>query len=98
MLAQVRTYKIKDGAMDEFVTLWRDHIVPAREAHGFRVVGAWNDPDDATFVWVVEHEAPEGWGAAEKAYYDSPERQNLPRNPSELMDGADTKVLHPVGR
>ena len=96
MLVQVRTYKIKPGDMEEFVALWRDHIVPAREAHGFQVLGAWNDDESGTFVWVVGHEAPDGWGAVEKTYYDSPERQGLPRNPAELMDGADTKVLHPV--
>jgi hypothetical protein len=97
MLVQVRTYKIKPGDMEEFVALWRDHIVPARAAHGFQVLGAWND-DDGTFVWVVGHEAPDGWDAVEKAYYDSPERQGVPRNPSELMDGAETKVLTPVAR
>jgi NIPSNAP protein len=96
MLAQVRTYKIKQGDMEEFVALWRDHIVPARAAHGFQVLGAWNDADDGWFVWVVGHEAPDGWGTAEKAYYDSPERRNLPRNPGDLMDSADAKVLTPV--
>jgi hypothetical protein len=96
MLVQVRTYKIKDGAMDEFVALWRDHIVPARAAHGFAVVGAWNDAAEGTFVWVVSHAAPHGWGAAEKAYYESPERRGLPRDPAELLAAADTKVLHPV--
>jgi hypothetical protein len=96
MLAQVRTYKVKDGDMEEFVALWRDHIVPARTAHGFHVLGAWHDPEDGTFVWVVGHEAPEGWDAAEKAYYDSPERRDLPRNPADLLLAADTKVLQPV--
>ena len=32
-------------------------------------------PEDGTFVWVVQHAAPDGWDAAERAYYDSPERQ-----------------------
>ncbi|WCB96627.1 hypothetical protein DSM104299_05392 [Baekduia alba] len=96
MLVQVRTYTIKPGAMEEFVALWRDHIVPARRAHGFAVLGAWNDPEDGTFVWAVGHAAPDGWGPAEQAYYDSPERQGLPRNPADLMAGAHTKVLHPV--
>jgi hypothetical protein len=96
MLVQVRTYKIKPGDMDEFVALWRDHIVPAREAHGYQVLGAWNDAGDGTFVWVVGHEAPDGWDAAEKIYYASPERANVPRDPAEMMDGAETKVLTPL--
>ena len=49
--------------MDEFVALWRDHIVPARAVHGFTVLGAWRDLDDTTFTWVVGHDAPDGWDA-----------------------------------
>ena len=96
MLVQVRTYKIKPGDMEDFVALWRDHIVPARRAHGFEVLGAYNDADDGTFVWVVGHAAPDGWMTAEKAYYDSPERQALPRNPSDMMESAHTQILRPV--
>jgi hypothetical protein len=96
MLAQLRTYKIKDGDMDAFLALWRDHVVPARQAHGYRVLGAFNDPADGTFAWVVGHEAPDGWEAAEQAYYDSPERRSVPRNPYDLMDSWETKVLQPV--
>jgi NIPSNAP len=98
MLVQVRTYKIKPGLMAEFVDLWRDHIVPARAAHGYEVVGAWNDEEDGTFTWVVSHPAPDGWDVAEQAYYNSPERTGLPKNPADLMDGAQTKVLAPVER
>jgi hypothetical protein len=98
MLVQVRTYKIKPGQMEEFLTLWRDHVVPARTANGYEVLGAWDDAQDGTFVWVVSHEAPDGWDAAERAYYDSPERQSVPRNPYDLMDSWETKVLAPVAR
>lgn len=96
MLCQLRTYQIKEGQMEDFLALWRDHVVPARTAHGFRVLGAWNDARDGTFVWVVGHDAPDGWEAAEQAYYDSPERQSVPRNPYDLMESWETKVLAPV--
>jgi hypothetical protein len=96
MLAEVRTYKIRDGAMEEFVAFWRDHIVPVREAYGYQVLGAWNNPETGTFVWVVGHEAPDGWEAAEKIYYDSPERNALPRDPKEFLESAHTEVLQPV--
>jgi hypothetical protein len=96
MLCQVRTYQIRDGAMDEFVALFRDYVVPAREALGFTVLGVWNDPEDGTFVWVVGHDAPDGWEAIEAAYYASPERAALPTDPRELVASAETRVLHPV--
>jgi hypothetical protein len=94
MLCQLRTYQVRPGAMDEFVALWRDHLVPLRERYGFQVAGAWND--DTTFVWVVCHEAPDGWDAAEKTYYDAPDRAALPRDPKDFLESVDTKVLRPV--
>jgi hypothetical protein len=96
MLCQVRTYKVREGDMDEFVALWRDHVVPARAQHGFTVLGAWRDDDSATFTWVVGHEAPDGWDAVDKAYYDSPERASLPRNPGDHLTDVQTLVMRPV--
>jgi hypothetical protein len=96
MICQLRSYRVRQGDMEEFVALWRDHVVPAREAHGFKVLGAWNDPEDGTFVWVVGHEAPDGWEAVERAYYESTERAALPRNPADFLESVDTKLLRPV--
>ena len=96
MLCQVRTYKVNDGAMDEFVALWRDHIVPARALYGFTVAGAWRSLDDTTFTWVVCHEAPDGWDAVDKAYYDSPERAALPKNPADLLSDVQAAVSRPA--
>jgi hypothetical protein len=96
MLCQVRTYPVREGAMDEFIALWRDHLVPLREKYGYSVAGAWRSPDDLTFTWVVCHEAPDGWDAAEKTYYDAPERAALPRDPKDFLTGAQTMVMRPV--
>jgi hypothetical protein len=96
MICQHRTYQVRPGVMDEFVALFRDHLVPLREAYGYQVLGAWNDADSGTFVWVVGHEAPDGWDAAEKAYYDAPERAELPANPSDYLESSQTQLLQPV--
>ena len=96
MICQHRTYQVRTGVMDEFVALFRDHLVPLREAYGYEVLGAWNDPEDGTFVWVVGHEAPDGWDACEKAYYDSPERAAVPKDPKEFLESAETRLLQPV--
>jgi hypothetical protein len=96
MLCQVRTYQLRDGTMEDFVALWRDHVVPAREQYGFQVLGAWRDLDDTTFTWVVGHEAPDGWDVVEKAYYDSAARAALPRNPAVYLTGSQTVLMRPV--
>ena len=98
MLSQLRRYRVRTEDWDEFVALVLDHIVPAREALGFRVEGIWGDPLDGTFVWIVSHEAPDGWDAIERAYYESPERAGLPRDPRDFLLEVDTKVLQPIPR
>jgi hypothetical protein len=96
VIVQLRTYQVRAGEMDTFVALFRDHLVPVREAYGYTLLGAWNDPETGTFVWVVGHEAPDGWEAAEKAYYDSPERAAMPANPADYLEGVATQMLRPI--
>ena len=91
MASQLRVYKVKDGRMEEFVALWRDHLVPAREHHGFTIEGAWHD--DSTFAWVVHHDDFE---RAEAVYYDSPERAAAPVEPKTLLDEVDVRLLQRI--
>lgn len=90
MTSQLRIYKVKSGSMADFVALWRDHIVPAREAHGFKVEGAWNNDDEGDFVWVVQHDDFE---AAEDRYYASDERASIPTDPATFLEGSDIRML-----
>jgi hypothetical protein len=96
MRYQLRTYRVREGDMAEFVALWRDHVVPARRAHGFEVVGAWNDAETGEFTWIVGHPSPEGFAAADAAYYASAERAALPRDPKDFLESVDARVLDAV--
>lgn len=94
MIWQLRQYKVNAGEMDEFVAFFDEHVRSAREALGFTIAGPWrgvDDPDD--FVWAVGHEAPDGWEAVEKAYYDSDVRAALPRNPGDFLTDVRTTLL-----
>ncbi len=96
MTSQLRIYRIADGEMDSFVELWRTHIVPAREAYGFCVQGAWTTQDGAEFAWIVSHDGPEGFEAADRAYYASPERAALPRDPAEYLQDVQLRLMDKV--
>ena len=50
---QLRRYRIVPGELEAFVAWWRDLLVPARDAYGYRVEGAWSVPSTDEFVWVV---------------------------------------------
>jgi hypothetical protein len=90
MPSQLRIYKVRSGAMEDFVALWRDHIVPAREAHGFTVEGVWNNDDEGDFVWIVHHDDFE---AADERYYASPERAAVPVDPATYLEGSDIRMI-----
>jgi hypothetical protein len=93
---QLRIYRVREGALDEFLTLWHEHVVPARRALGFEVVGAWVDRETREFAWVVSHPAPDGIDAAERAYFDSAQKAAIPRSPAELFESSEVRVMQSI--
>lgn len=96
MTSQLRIYRIRPGAMDEFIALWREHIVPARLANGFTVTGGWRNQDADEFVWIATTDGPELFADVDARYYASPERNGLPRDPADFIEAMDLRMLDPV--
>lgn len=97
MTSQLRIYRIAPGEMDAFVTLWRGHIVAARGAYGFTVDGAWTTLERDEFAWIVSFDGDaDAFARADKAYYSSPERAALPRDPAAVIDSAELRMMEPV--
>lgn len=94
MEQQLRIYTLKPGRLEDFVALWREHVVPAREQHGFTVEQAWWNPDADQFTWIVSH--PGDFTEADRTYYDSPERAALPRNPGDDLAEVVTRMIRPL--
>ena len=93
---QLRDYAIKPGQLDRFAELWRTQVRPLREKQGFVVEGAWKVPSEEHFVWVVSYDGPNGWDAANKAYYDSPERKTMDPDPASLILSQRTAFIDRV--
>ena len=89
---QLRDYEIKPQAYAEFIQEWAENIVPLRRKHGFEVVGAWSD-GATRFVWII---AREDFEAADRAYYESPERAALKPDISRHLARIDTTLLREV--
>ena len=56
--------------------------VIARRGDKFRVLKV---PSEEHFVWIVSYDGPGGWEAANKSYYDSPERKAMDPDPASLI-------------
>ena len=93
---QLRVYMIKAGQLDRFVELWSKNVRPLRTKKGFVIEGAWKVASEERFVWIVSHDGPEGWEAANKAYYDSPERKAMDPDPASFIAGQSTSFIDPV--
>jgi hypothetical protein len=94
-VSMLRTYRIAEGELEGFTREWREHVVPLREAHGFRVDGAWTVPDENGFVWVISHDGD--FQAADRAYFASDERTALDPDPARLIESTETRMMRPVG-
>ncbi|KAB2856311.1 MAG: NIPSNAP family containing protein [Anaerolineae bacterium] len=96
-LAQLRTYTINKGEMEEFVAVWRDQVVPLRRHFGFIVDGGWVYAEANKFVWMVSLDGtPDEWEAKTKAYIESPERQNMKPNPADFIAHMDITMIQSV--
>lgn len=89
---QIRRYKIRPGVMDEFIELFDTQLTPLRARFGFRVESSWRLDETHEFMWIVGHDGPEGFAAADQAYYSSPDRDAVSPNPLDLIDEANTSM------
>ena len=93
---QLRRYRIAPGKLDEFIGVWKAGVVPLRERFGFQVHSAWSIEESSEFVWVISHDGPEGFDAADAAYYASEERRRLSPDPAEHIVNTLTASAHRV--
>ncbi|MHB8468379.1 MAG: antibiotic biosynthesis monooxygenase family protein [Gaiellaceae bacterium] len=89
MIWQLRLYRVKEGALDDFAREWRDLVAPLRRERGFQVLGPWL-AEDGRFVWLVGHE---DFAAANEAYYASPERVAMEPDPARHLADVQTILL-----
>lgn len=92
---QLRSYRVAEGRMAEFVEVFR-RVVEARREHGFDVVGAWTTEDDQRFVWVCRYDGPGTFAEASERYYASPERKAVSPDPASFLDEVETAMINPV--
>ena len=95
MPTQIRVYRIRPGELATFVREWREGIKPLRERVGFTVEHAWASEEESTFVWILRHDGDD-WAAADRAYYESPERAALDPDPARLIESQTSFLAQPL--
>ncbi len=93
---QLRDYAIKPGQLERFADVWAKSVRPLRKKKGFVVEGACKVPTEDRFVWIVSYDGADGWEAANKAYYESPERKAMDPDPTSFILQQRTSFIDPV--
>lgn len=71
MIVEVRSYRIKPGRRDEFITFFESRSIPALHAHGMKVVGPFLDLENPNkFVWLRCFPSLEKRQEMRSAFYD----------------------------
>ena len=90
---QLRIYTIEDGAFDEWVREWSEHVAPLRRRLGFEIEGPWIDRSESTFVWLLGYDGPDTFDVADRRYYESPERRSIDPDPARHIASIETRML-----
>ena len=92
---KLRIYTIAQGRLADFVAAWTAGVVPLRRRFGF-TIDAWTVPDEHTVVWKLTYEGEGTFEAAERAYYDSPDRLALDPDPGSFVVAKEDRWLEPI--
>jgi hypothetical protein len=93
---QLRRYRVADGRMRDWLEEWGGRVRPLREAHGFKVLGAWAVEETDEFVWVIAYDGPGTFEEADAAYYASPERAALDPDPARHLVETQTDFVSEI--
>lgn len=96
MVAQLRTYVINRGKMDDFVSAWMNGVYVLRLRHGFTIPHVWINRERNEFIWLLSYDGPERWESKEAAYYSSQERTELDPDPRQFIAQANEWFIEPI--
>lgn len=86
MVTELRDYRIVEGSLDRWAEEWLAGIAPLRRQLGFTIEKAWTVEGESRFIWLLSYPGDwEAFEAADRAYYDSPQRTSLDPNPARLI-------------
>ena len=71
MIAQLRTYTINKGMMDDWLKVFREDIVPLCRSMGIGVESAWVNDEGTQFTWIRTFEDADDIERKEAAMYGS---------------------------
>jgi hypothetical protein len=55
-VVQLRRYELAEGTLSDWVSHWREDVVPLRQEYGFRILFAYADHVNSQFVWALSFE------------------------------------------
>ena len=96
MIAEMRTYTVKDGMLETYLHLFNKLIVPNHKKYGIPILGAWLDKDKSQITWIRTFASREDRKNKLDIYEKSAERDAVFPIASYHMLKHDVKVLESV--
>ncbi len=96
-VAHLRTYTIKDGEMDNWLSLFNEKIVPLMSEAGIKVESTWVNEEENQFVWIRSYgDSESDIEAKEAAFYGSDWWKANVDHVRSHMTGRDIKLIKSV--
>lgn len=94
-LFEIRTYRIKDNGMDEWVTFMEERVVPFVTARGMKVHAMFRGAEDpSVFTWIRSFKDDAAREALYKAVYEDEEwLANMKPTVMRLLDKPKNQIL-----
>ena len=90
---QLRTYTIRAGMMESWLTLFNTHIRPLHKRLGIPIKHCWVSKDGQDFIWVRQFNNESEIPSKEDSYRGSPERVALGNLPQQHIEQMHVRVM-----
>lgn len=77
MLGQIRLYTINKGAMDDFLKVFQEVVIPLHERVGLPILATWVNRSQNEFIWVRGFENAEDRERKLNAFRESPQMADI---------------------
>lgn len=71
MYAQLRTYTVNRGRMDDWVRWFNEKLIPVATEAGHTILGPWVNEAKTEFIWIRAYDSADDAKAKDERFYAS---------------------------
>ena len=94
MYAQLRVYTVNRGKMDDWVSWFREKLMPIATRAGQTIVGPWVNDAKTEFIWIRVYDSAEDAKAKDERFYGAQDWKAIAAEARALLAKTEVTIMN----